>query len=72
MMRVASALLGLTLSSLLRAVAAADMPDLALLEFLGEFEDQSGEWLDPLALEAALDRAPPAKLKAAEKTEDQP
>ncbi len=30
------------------AQAADEVPDLALLEFLGEWEDDQGQWLDPL------------------------
>ena len=36
---------------LLPLSAAADTPpDLELLEFLGEWQDDSGQWLDPLPL----------------------
>ncbi|MEM9302844.1 MAG: hypothetical protein AAGE01_12065 [Pseudomonadota bacterium] len=33
----------------------ADPPPAALLEFLGQFDDEEGEWLDPLTLEAPID-----------------
>ncbi len=35
------------------AATAPDAPSAELLEFLGEFEDESGTWIDPLDLEAA-------------------
>jgi len=28
-----------------------ELPDMALLEFLGRFETQNGEWLDPMLLQ---------------------
>ncbi len=60
---------------------AEDTPELAFLEFLGEFEDKSGQWLDPLALQQRLGlgqgleqgqgHAPLEKIQAADTTEDQ-
>lgn len=54
-----------------------DSPDLALLEFLGEWEDSDGEWLDPLQMLETLDAAPsndrtdtPAATPPAEDTKD--
>ncbi len=59
----------LGLLSLLPGVMAAEedtqAPDLALLEFLGSWEDADGEWIDPLqmldVLEAEDTPAMPAK-----------
>jgi len=45
------------------APAAAEPPSGDLLEFLGEFSDERGEWVDPLDLEGAEsvpDREPDA------------
>ncbi len=36
-------------------------PTLALLEFLAEFEDDSGEWLDPTTLDEMMQNNPQAK-----------
>lgn len=33
-------------------------PSAALLAFLGSFEDDDGQWVDPLALEAVAEQAP--------------
>ena len=41
-----SILLGLLLAA--PGQAADEVPDLALLEFLGEWEDGEGQWVDPL------------------------
>ncbi len=41
-----SILLGLLLAA--PGQAADEVPDLALLEFLGEWEDEEGQWVDPL------------------------
>jgi len=40
--------------------AATEPPSAELLEFLGEFSDERGEWLDPLDLEGS-DAAPAAE-----------
>jgi len=49
-------------------------PDLALLEFLGSWEDADGEWIDPLqmldALEAEEAPAEPAGAKDTEVDND--
>ena len=42
-------------------------PSLELLEFLGRYEDEEGKWLDPMALEYALDGH---KRDATEELED--
>ena len=49
-------LLGLLpLSPEAMAEAEADAPDLALLEFLGGWEDPDGEWIDPLQILDEMD-----------------
>ncbi|GMR20355.1 MAG: hypothetical protein BMS9Abin36_0950 [Gammaproteobacteria bacterium] len=48
------ALLLICLSPSLRAQDTdqdEELPDRALLEFLGRFETQNGEWLDPMLLQ---------------------
>ncbi len=49
-------------------------PDLALLEFLGSWEDADGEWVDPLqlldVLEAEDTPATPAEVKHTEVEND--
>ena len=35
-------------------VSTAETPSLALLEFLAEFEDDNGEWLDPTTLDEMM------------------
>lgn len=50
------ALLALTLP--LTPASAGDEPDLALLEFLGQWQEETeGQWLDPLAMQPLLDEA---------------
>lgn len=68
----------LGLLSLLPGVMAAEedtqAPDLALLEFLGSWEDADGEWIDPLqmldALEAEDTPAMPTEAKDTEVESD--
>ncbi len=67
-------LLALGLLSLSPAVMAADedreAPDLALLEFLGSWEDADGEWIDPVQMLEALEaEEPPAAPAGAKDTE---
>ncbi len=55
--------------------AADEAPDLALLEFLGEWQEE-GEWLDPLALEALTrqpsdEQAPQGQERPQEQDHDQ-
>ena len=53
-MRVSRAVLALTLcvcSAQAQAANEESEPDMALLEFLGEWETEDGEWLDPTSLE---------------------
>ena len=49
-------------------MAEEDAPDLALLEFLGDWEDADGEWIDPLQLlderVSEEDRSTPEKERA--------
>ncbi|GIX22029.1 MAG: hypothetical protein KatS3mg121_0812 [Gammaproteobacteria bacterium] len=55
---------GLALLAALAPVRAEAPPDPALLEFLGEFSDETDRWIDPLWLERALggeDREAPAR-----------
>ena len=33
----------------------ADVPDLELLEFLGEWETEDGEWIDPTSFEEPIE-----------------
>ncbi len=48
----------------------AQAPDLALLEFLGSWEDADGEWIDPLQMLDALEaEETPAKPAGAKDTE---
>jgi hypothetical protein len=52
----------LLLSSLLASASVSPPPepvDMEMLEFLGTFETQSGQWVDPLSLEERV----PAKPK---------
>ncbi len=57
----------LSLSPGVMAEEDTQAPDLALLEFLGSWEDADGEWIDPLqmldALEAEGTSAMPAEVK---------
>ncbi len=53
-MRVSRAVLVLALcvcSAQAQALNEESEPDMALLEFLGEWETEDGEWLDPTSLE---------------------
>lgn len=44
----------LMLASLAAASEDVDSPSLELLEFLGSFETEDGEWLDPLSLDTMI------------------
>lgn len=46
----ASALCGLVLALWILPLPAGEAPDMELLEFLGEFTGEDGEWVDPMDL----------------------
>jgi len=48
--RVKSTLMLCLVAGFASCPLSAASPDLDLLEFLGEWEDSDGKWLDPLAL----------------------
>ncbi len=58
----------------LTPASADDAPDLALLEFLGQWqEEDEGQWLDPLAMQPLLDEkenAPQPQSSQEEQTND--
>ncbi|MBX2884621.1 MAG: hypothetical protein KTR32_32000 [Granulosicoccus sp.] len=51
-------------------MALANSPDLKLLEFLGQWEDSDGQWIDPLVLmEESLEAGDPAESDAPDEGE---
>jgi len=47
-----------------------DQPSLEFLEFLGSFESENGQWLDPLKIEKMF-KLPTQQVKTQEKNDEQ-
>lgn len=61
-------LCALLFTGLLATGSAAEPADVEMLEFLGNFETQDGQWLDPLSLD---DRNPAQSNPVREETHDE-
>ncbi len=60
MRRVSITLLGLCLVSPVLVADESEMPDLAFIEFLGEWQDEGEAWLDTQELEELSEKPVPA------------